>query len=54
MICATVLIGLLSAWVVTGGTGNIVSQQVQITQAAVPMRAFTADPESRPARPAPS
>ena len=48
VICATVLIGLLSAWVVTGGTGNIVAQQVQVTQAAVPMRAFAAatDPES--------
>ncbi len=47
VICAAVLIGLLSAWVVTGGTGNIVSQQVQVTQAAVPMRAFpAADPES--------
>ena len=42
MICAAALIGLLSAWVVTGGTGNIVAQQVQVTQAAVPMRAFTA------------
>ena len=42
VICAAVLIGLLSAWVVTGGTGNIVSQRVQVTQAAVPMRAFTA------------
>ena len=51
VICAAVLIGLLSAWVVTGGTGNIVAQQVQVTQAAVPMRAFTAaDP--RPSGPA--
>jgi copper(I)-binding protein len=48
VICAAVLIGLLSAWVVTGGTGNIVAQRVQVTQAAVPMRAFAAatDPES--------
>ena len=45
MICAAVLIGLLSAWVVTGGTGNIVAQQVQVTQAAIPMRAFTAAAE---------
>ena len=49
VICAAVLIGLLSAWVVTGGTGNIVSQRVQVTQAAVPMRAFTAADASGPA-----
>ena len=40
--CAVVLTGLLSAWVATGGTGNIVAQRVQVTQAAVPMRGFTA------------
>jgi copper(I)-binding protein len=49
VICAAVLIGLLSAWVVIGGTGNIVAQQVQVTQAAVPMRAFTAADPSGPA-----
>jgi copper(I)-binding protein len=49
VICAAALIGLLSAWVVTGGTGNIVAQQVQLTQAAVPMRAFTAADASGPA-----
>jgi copper(I)-binding protein len=49
VICAAVLIGLLSAWVVTGGTGNIVAQQVQVTQAAVPMRAFTTADASGPA-----
>lgn len=49
VICAAVLIGLLSAWVVTGGAGNIVSQQVQVTQAAIPMRAFTAADPSGPA-----
>ena len=42
MICAAVLTGLLSAWVATGGTGSIVAQRVQVTQAAVPMRGFTA------------
>ena len=42
VICAAVLTGLLSAWVATGGTGNIVAQRVQVTQAAVPMRGFTA------------
>ena len=50
VICAAALIGLLSAWVVTGGTGNIVAQQVQVTQAAVPMRAFTAAGAVRPGR----
>jgi copper(I)-binding protein len=40
--CAVVLTGLLSAWVATGGTGTIVAQRVQVTQAAVPMRGFTA------------
>ncbi len=49
VICAAALIGLLSAWVVTGGTGTIVAQQVQVTQAAVPMRAFTAADASGPA-----
>ncbi len=38
--CAAVLIGLLSVWVVTGGTGNIVPVRIQISQAAVPMRSY--------------
>ena len=38
--CAAVLIGLLSVWVVTGGTGNIVPVRIQISQAAVPMRGY--------------
>ena len=38
--CAAVLIGLLSAWVATGGTGNIVPVRIQISQAAVPMRSY--------------
>ena len=42
VICAAVLVGLLSAWVATGGMGNIVTQRVQVRQAAVPMRGFTA------------
>ena len=49
VICAAVLTGLLSAWVATGGTGSIVAQRVQVTQAAVPMRGFTAG--GRPVRP---
>ncbi len=42
VICAGVLAGLLSAWVASGGAGSIVAQRVQVTQAAVPMRGFTA------------
>ena len=42
VICAAVLIGLLSAWVVTGGAGTISRVRVQVTLAAVPMRGFTA------------
>ena len=38
--CAAVLIGLLSGWVATGGTGNIIPVRIQISQAAVPMRSY--------------
>ena len=38
--CAVVLTGLLSAWVATGGTGNIAPLRIQLSQAAVPMRAY--------------
>jgi len=38
--CAAVLTGLLSAWVATGGAGNITPARIQITQAAVPMRGY--------------
>ena len=38
--CAAVLIGLLSVWVATGGTGNIVPVRIQISGAAVPMRGY--------------
>ena len=41
MICAAVVIGLLSAWVGTGGGGSLTRVTLQVTQAAVPMRAFT-------------
>jgi copper(I)-binding protein len=41
VICAVVLIGLLSAWVATGGAGTLSRVRVQVTLAAVPMRAFT-------------
>jgi len=41
VICAVVVIGLLSAWVGTGGGGTLTRVTLQVTQAAVPMRAFT-------------
>ncbi len=41
VICAVVLIGLLSAWVATGGAGTLSRVRLQVTLAAVPMRAFT-------------
>ncbi len=41
VLCAVVLIGLLSAWVVTGGAGTLVRVRIHVTLAAVPMRAFT-------------
>jgi copper(I)-binding protein len=42
VICAVVLVGLLSAWVVAGGAGTISRVRIQVTLAAVPMRGFTA------------
>jgi copper(I)-binding protein len=39
--CAAVLIGLLSAWVATGGAGTVTPVRIQISLAAVPMRGFT-------------
>ena len=41
VICAVVLIALLSAWVATGGAGTLSRVRIQVTLAAVPMRAFT-------------
>ena len=41
VICAVVLTGLLSAWVATGGAGTLSRIRLQVTLAAVPMRAFT-------------
>ncbi|HUK71670.1 MAG TPA: copper chaperone PCu(A)C [Streptosporangiaceae bacterium] len=38
---AVLLIGLLSAWVATGGAGTIARVRIQVTLAAIPMRAFT-------------
>ena len=41
VICAVVLTGLLSAWVATGGAGTLSRVKLQVSLAAVPMRAFT-------------
>lgn len=40
--CAAVLIGLLSAWVASGGAGRISPVRIRISLAAVPMRGYTA------------
>ena len=42
LICVIVLTGLLSAWVIGGGAGTLTRIRLQVTQAAVPMRGFTA------------
>jgi copper(I)-binding protein len=42
VLCAAVLIGLLSAWVGSGGAGTISRVKVEITRAAIPMTSFTA------------
>ncbi len=41
VICAVVLTGLLSGWVSAGGAGTLSRVRLQVSQAAVPMRAFT-------------
>jgi copper(I)-binding protein len=41
VICAVVLVALLSAWVAAGGAGTLSRVRIQVTLAAVPMRAFT-------------
>jgi len=40
-ICATLLVVLLAVWVATGAAGTLSRVQIQVSQAAVPMRAFT-------------
>jgi copper(I)-binding protein len=40
--CAVVLIGLLTAWVATGGAGTIHRVRLQVSQAAIPARGYTA------------
>jgi copper(I)-binding protein len=41
VICAIVLTGLLSAWVISGGAGTLTRVSLQVSLAAVPMRGFT-------------
>jgi copper(I)-binding protein len=41
LICAAVLIALLSAWVASSGAGALTRVRLRVTLAAVPMRAFT-------------
>ncbi len=41
VICAAVVTGLLATWAGTGGGGTLTRVRLQVTQAAVPMRAFT-------------
>jgi hypothetical protein len=39
--CSVVVTGLLGAWTATGGVGTLTRIRLQVTRAAVPMRAFT-------------
>ncbi len=41
VICAAALTGLLSAWVAAGGAGTLTRVRLEVTVAAVPMRAFS-------------
>ena len=49
LICVLLLTGLLSAWVISGAAGTLTKIRLQITQAAVPMRGFTATTAAGPA-----
>jgi hypothetical protein len=40
--CAVVLTGLLAAWVATGGAGTLHRVRLQVSQAAIPARGYTA------------
>ena len=40
VLCAAVLIGLLSAWVSAGGAGTIARVRIRVTLAAIPMTSF--------------
>ncbi len=47
LICAVILIALLSTWVGIGGVGTLTRIRLQISLAAVPMRAYTKQAASR-------
>lgn len=49
VICVIVLLGLLSAWVATGGGGTLTRIRLQVTLAAVPVRGFTSQTAAGPA-----
>jgi hypothetical protein len=40
VLCAAVLIGLLSGWVSSGGSGTIARVRIEVTLAAIPMTSF--------------
>jgi len=50
VVCAAVVIGLMSAWVATGGAGTITVSRVRIlvTLAAIPMHSLTPGPADAP------
>jgi copper(I)-binding protein len=55
VICAAVVIGLLSAWVATGGAGTITTisrVRIEITLAAIPMHSLNPGPADAPQPPA--
>jgi copper(I)-binding protein len=54
-ICAAVVIGLLSAWVATGGAGTITTisrVRIEVTLAAIPMHSLNPGPADAPQPPA--
>jgi copper(I)-binding protein len=55
VICAAVVIGLLSAWVATGGAGTIITisrARIEVTLAAIPMHSLNPGPAGAPQPPA--
>jgi copper(I)-binding protein len=55
LICAAVVIGLLSAWVATGGAGTITTisrVRIEVTLAAIPMHSLNPGPADAPQPPA--
>jgi copper(I)-binding protein len=55
VVCAAVVIGLLSAWVATGGAGTITTVsrvRIEVTLAAIPMHSLNPGPADAPQPPA--